>query len=87
MFVRTPPGDRTGAGYTSGTNYGTTGTGYSGPSDTVGTGTDYNTIGERPTGGERIKSKVPGTDEYEATHGYDRNQERAEQVKSYVPGG
>jgi hypothetical protein len=38
------------------------------------------------TMGERIKESIPGTREYEGTHGMTEGQRGAEQLKSYIPG-
>jgi hypothetical protein len=35
---------------------------------------------------ERLKEGIPGTREYEATHGMTQGHRGAEQVKSYIPG-
>ncbi len=36
--------------------------------------------------GERIKESIPGTREYEATHGMTQGHQTAQQVKSHIPG-
>jgi hypothetical protein len=36
--------------------------------------------------GERIKESIPGTREYEATHGMTGGHRGAEQLKSHIPG-
>jgi hypothetical protein len=39
-----------------------------------------------PTMGERVKQSIPGTNEYEATHGMTGAHRTVEQAKAHVPG-
>eukprot|EP00775_Hariotina_reticulata_P007261 gene7261-7474_t len=39
-----------------------------------------------PTMGQQMKQHMPGTNEYEATHGMDNAHRNAEQLKGYIPG-
>jgi hypothetical protein len=50
----------------------------------TGTGMTGTTAGMST--GDKIKSKIPGTDEYEAVHGADKRHMQAENLKSKVPG-
>lgn len=45
-----------------------------------------NTAGAQPTMGERVMQSVPGTDQYEATHGMTGAHRAVEQGKAYIPG-
>jgi hypothetical protein len=81
------------AGHNVGTGHVGTGTGYQGTGYT-GTDTGYTGTGAGYTGAahpgasvqERVKAAVPGTNEYEATHGMTGAHRTVEQAKAYVPG-
>ncbi|KAF6255111.1 hypothetical protein COO60DRAFT_1537194 [Scenedesmus sp. NREL 46B-D3] len=57
-----------------------------GMSTGAGMHTHHNTAVGQPTMGERIKQSIPGTNEYEATHGMTGAHRTVEQAKAHVPG-
>jgi hypothetical protein len=77
--------DTAGQGIGSGMGTGYTGTGTGMGSGYTGTGTGYTGTGG-PTMGERVKQAIPGTNEYEATHGMTGAHRTVEQAKAHVPG-